>query len=121
MIGVVGRHAGHNGNNYTPWPMRSTGPSDIIDHWTAVDGGSWWLRQDPFGEPNGDNAQGAWLGGGGRGCGPNDNSFNDLSNGYDSGSNYLCSTNDKGGPGMWNDAGDCVGRGCTCAPDCTRP
>ncbi len=99
MIGVVGRHAGHNGNNYTPWAMRSDHrDGNIINHWVAVDGGEWFLRQDAFGEPNGDNCRGCWLGGGG-----------------------LCSTNDKLGPGLWNDGEPCVGHGCTCRPDCTNP
>ena len=122
MIGVVGRHDGHHGNNFTPWPMRSDHrDGNIIDHWVAVDGGEWWLRQDAFGEPNGDNSRGAWLGGGGRGCGANDNSFNDVTPGYSSGSNYLYSTNDKLGPGLWDDGEPCVGHGCNCRPDCTNP
>ena len=50
-----------------------------------------------------------------------DNHFNDLNSAYDSGPNYLCSTNDKLGPGLWNDGEPCVGHGCSCRPTCTNP
>jgi hypothetical protein len=124
--GVVGKHNGDRGNNWTPFAFNSdTGPP-LTNNWVAVDGGTWWLRDSSFGEPNGDYSQGAFLGGGLQ-CNRNHH-FNDVTGGYGSGSNYLCSTNDKGGPGVFNlqdpDTGmsqECVDAGCACAPDCRRP
>ena len=128
LTGVVSRHSGARGNNWTPFAMNSGTGTPLTDNWVAIDGGSWWLRGSSYGEPNGDNCQGCWLGGGSRNCGSTGNSFNDLSSGYDTGSRYMCSTNDKGGPGLWNYQDPatglplgCVDAGCNCAPDCRRP
>ena len=32
------------------------------EDWRTGDGGRWWLRNNAFGEPNGDYAARAWLG-----------------------------------------------------------
>jgi hypothetical protein len=124
--GVVGKHNGDRGNNWTPFAFNSDTGMPLTNNWVAVDGGTWWLRDSSFSEPNGDYSQGAFLGPG-LVCNRNHH-FNDLTGGYGSGSNYLCSTNDKGGPGVFNlqdpDTGmsqDCVDAGCACAPDCRRP
>ena len=57
-----------------------------------VDNGTWWLRDTPYSEPNGDYGSYCFLGMGGWTLPVL--YFNDGTCGYSSGSNYLCSTND---------------------------
>jgi hypothetical protein len=78
--------------NYTGCAMNSSSASACSANWRALDGGGWWLRNAPYGEPNGDYTAGCWLG--------TDNQFphqrfNDLGCGYGTGTSYICSTNDK--------------------------
>lgn len=93
--------AGSRGGNYTGVIMRDprfygTGTSD----WRTGDGGRWWLRDTTFGEPNGDYNARAYLGlaSGGYsliGYTGGDIGFNDGTESYFLGSNYLVSTNAK--------------------------
>ena len=60
---------------------------------THSDIGTWWLRDTPYSEPNGDytancflNLYGSWT--------PSSLTFNDGGCSYGSGNNYICSTND---------------------------
>jgi hypothetical protein len=98
--GVYRSNQAQNGNgNYTNKIMRSKyyGGTNNAPDWRVKDGGRWWLRDDTYGEPNGDYGPNGLLGGGGL---PNPYSlgninFNDLSNNYSTGSFYLVSTNAK--------------------------
>jgi hypothetical protein len=60
--------------------------------WVAVDGGSWWMRDSTYSEPNGDYSANCWLWVYNQDS--NNIMFNDANCGYCT-SNYLCSTNDK--------------------------
>ncbi len=78
--------------NYTTCVMNSASASACSANWFAIDGGSWWLRNAAYSEPNGDYTANLWLG--------TDNQypsgrFNDLTGGYFTGGSYICSTNDK--------------------------
>jgi len=91
--------AGNGGGNYTSKVMRhdSYGGSINALDWRVKDGGKWWLRDNAYGEPNGDYGLNGLLGGGGL---PNpysltDIDFNDLTNNYLTGNYYLVSTNTK--------------------------
>jgi hypothetical protein len=91
--------AGNGGGNYTSKVMRhsSYGGSTNASDWRVKDGGKWWLRDNAYGEPNGDYGLNGLLGGGGL---PNpysltDIGFNDLTNNYLTGNYYLVSTNAK--------------------------
>ena len=75
----------------------SYGGSSNASDWRVKDGGKWWLRDNAYGEPNGDYGLNGLLGGGGL---PNpytltDIGFNDLTNNYLTGNYYLVSTNTK--------------------------
>jgi len=91
--------AGNGGGNYTSKVMRhsSYGGSTNASDWRVKDGGKWWLRDNAYGEPNGDYGLNGLLGGGGL---PNpynltDIDFNDLWSNYQTGLYYLVSTNAK--------------------------
>ena len=91
--------AGNGNGNYTSKIMRhsSYGGTTNASDWRVKDGGRWWLRDDTYGEPNGDYGLNGLLGGGGL---PNPYNltnidFNDLSNNYLTGNYYLVSTNTK--------------------------
>ena len=64
--------------------------------WRAIDGGTWWIRDTPFSEPNGDYTAGYWIGGYGVSTATIEagQGFNDLYSGYCA-TSYVCSTNDK--------------------------
>jgi hypothetical protein len=92
-------NAGNGGGDYTTKVMRhsSYGGTNNAADWKVKDGGRWWLRDDTYGEPNGDYGSGGLLGGGGL---PNPYSltnidFNDLTSNYSTGLYYLVSTNTK--------------------------
>ena len=93
-------NAGNNGSgNYTNKVMRhsSYGGSTNASDWRVKDGGKWWLRDNTFGEPNGDYGLNGLLGGS---ILPNPYNltnivFNDLNNNYLTGNYYLVSTNTK--------------------------
>jgi hypothetical protein len=78
--------------NYTNCTMNSFA-SDKCANWQAIDGGPWFLKAAPYGEPNGDYTPGCWLAASGN---PVIGGFNDAGCGASTGGNYLCSTNDKG-------------------------
>ena len=80
-----------NGGNYTSYAMKWGSVPD----WRASDGGRWWLRDSPFGEPNGDYYGNCWLNM--YNWDPNNLQFNDYNCNYAT-SRYMCSTNDKDGP-----------------------
>jgi len=70
--------------------------------WTSVSGGPWWLRDGPYGEPNGDYTAGCWLtmawGGFRTGDYPDRGwAFNDYNCNYCF-SDYFCSTNEPQAP-----------------------
>ena len=82
-----------SGGSYTSCPMRSGG----CGGWQVPDGGRWWIRDSPYGEPNGDYIAYCWLG---MGSVPNpydltDLTFNDNQCIYSLGNYYLVSTNAK--------------------------
>jgi len=91
--------AGNGDGNYTSKVMRHSyyGGSTNASDWRVKDGGKWWLRDNAYGEPNGDYGLNGLLGGGGL---PNpysltDIDFNDLTSNYPTGNYYLVSTNAK--------------------------
>jgi len=98
--GVYRSNDARNGNgNYTNKIMRSKyyGGTNNVPDWRVKDGGRWWLRDETYGEPNGDYGPNGLLGGGGL---PNpynltNLNFNDLWNNYSTGPFYLVSTNAK--------------------------
>merc|ERR1719247_585392 len=71
--------------------------SQVSTNWKAIDGGSWFIRDTPFTEPDGHYQPGCWLSMDGWTKG--DYKFDD-SNCDFSVTNYICSTNDKGGNGV---------------------
>ena len=76
------------GGNYSGCAMNSNGCSD----WRVLDGGRWWLRATPYGEPSGDYTGNCWLS---MSHWDVDNlHFNDNGCAYAT-SRYVCSTNDK--------------------------
>jgi hypothetical protein len=97
---VYGVYRDNGGSvSYTNKVMRSAyyGGSTNAADWKVKDGGRWWLRDDTYGEPNGDYGSNGLLGGGGF---PNPYSltnieFNDLTSNYSTGLYYLVSTNTK--------------------------
>lgn len=92
---VPGIYSPTSGGNYTGCAMNSGSAGQSCPStfdWQAIDGGSWWLRDTPYGEPNGDYVAGCWLSFGGT----LPATFNDLNCIYATGSTYVCSTNDKG-------------------------
>ena len=98
--GVYRSNGARNGGGYyNDKIMRSKfyGGTNNASDWRVKDGGRWWLRDETYGEPNGDYGPNGLLGGGGL---PNpynltNINFNDLSNNYLTGSFYLVSTNAK--------------------------
>jgi hypothetical protein len=79
--------------SYVGTAMRwSQGRGSLARDWKAIDGGSWWLRDTPFGEPNGDYSANCWL----RMYGFTFGDFrsNDAGCRYST-NDYICSTNDK--------------------------
>ncbi len=86
--GVYGLGAG----DYTNCSMSST-DSVCGANWKAIDGGAWFARSIPYGEPNGDYTAECWLGT--FGSDVNGLIFNDGGCGYETGTSYVCSTNDK--------------------------
>jgi hypothetical protein len=98
--GVYRSNGARNGGGYyNDKIMRSKfyGGTNNAPDWRVKDGGRWWLRDETYGEPNGDYGPNGLLGGGGL---PNpynltNINFNDLSNNYSTGSFYLVSTNAK--------------------------
>jgi hypothetical protein len=87
------------GGNYTNKVMRHSayGGTDNAPDWRVKDGGKWWLRDNAYGEPNGDYGLNGLLGGN---VFPNpysltDIDFNDLTSNYSTGQYYLVSTNTK--------------------------
>jgi hypothetical protein len=98
-----------SGGNYTSYAMfdprlgnsgSTAGSYNGVPDWTCKDGGLWYLRDIPHSEPNGDYTANAFLGSYGA-----DTSylrpygapgFNDGSNIYYTGSNYIVSTNYAG-------------------------
>ena len=46
-----------DGGNYVGCAMKRGSCPD----WRVADGGDWWLRDSPFGEPNGDYHANCWL------------------------------------------------------------
>lgn len=48
------------GGKYTDGPMKSDAPG--AQDWTTTDGTAWWLRDSPYGEPNGDYTANCFLG-----------------------------------------------------------
>ncbi|MEN9330960.1 MAG: hypothetical protein RLZZ94_50, partial [Bacteroidota bacterium] len=98
--GVYRSNGARNGGGYyNDKIMRSKfyGGTNNASDWRVKDGGRWWLRDETYGEPNGDYGPNGLLGGGGL---PNpynltNINFNDLSNNYSTGSFYLVSTNAK--------------------------
>ena len=93
--GVYGTGVEAQHKSFSRYAMYSTNP-EVENYWHAVDGGSWFIRDTPFGQPNGDYTDGCWLGV----YGLNPLLFNDDQCKYETGPNYVCSTNDKGGPGV---------------------
>jgi hypothetical protein len=91
--------AGNGNGNYTSKVMRHSyyGGSTNASDWRVKDGGKWWLRDNAYGEPNGDYGLNGLLGGGGLPDPYNltDIDFNDLTSNYPTGNYYLVSTNAK--------------------------
>merc|ERR1719453_2564318 len=86
-------------SNY--WSKPAAGEPTVAGTWKAVDGGDWFIRNSPFAaafdsSKNTAYTPGCWL-----------SMFHWQSGDYHfeangcaySSTNYLCSTNDKGGPG----------------------
>lgn len=90
--GIVGLEQG----DFRSYAMKSS-VSQVSTNWRAIDGGSWYIRDTPFTEPDGHYQPGCWLSMDGWTEG--DYKFDD-SNCDFSVTNYVCSTNDKGGPGV---------------------
>jgi hypothetical protein len=97
-----GTGAGSSSGNYTGQIFRDARyyGSGTYD-WQVPDGGRWWLRDNSFGEPNGDYTANAFLGlysGGYTIANPYagaDIGFNDGTAAYTTGTKYLVSTNAK--------------------------
>jgi len=83
------------GKSMAAHKMNSADPT-ASSLWKATDGGSWFVRSTPFAEPSGNYQAGCLLG-------ITDYSplqVNDDECNYSTGPKYVCSTNDKGGPGV---------------------
>jgi hypothetical protein len=90
--GIVGEEQG----DYRAHAMKSS-VAQVNSNWKAIDGGSWFIRDTSFTEPDGHYQPGCWLSMDGWTQG--DYKFDD-SNCDFSVTNYVCSTNDKGGNGV---------------------
>jgi hypothetical protein len=97
--GIIGTSLAEN-TNLKDYAMNSK-TRDIGQYYKAIDDGHWFIRDTPFAEPNGDYQQGCYLGM----FGYNPSRFNDDECNYQTGSHYVCSTNDKGGVGMLPELG----------------
>ena len=91
---VPGIYKKTSGGDYGTYAMNSANAPE----WRAVDGGSWWLSDEPILEPNGDYSANCWLGMSAwnvttSGLRFNDERFNNTC--VVSSSSYVCSTNDK--------------------------
>merc|ERR1712046_264027 len=82
--------------DYSSKPMNSE-DLDAAMNWLATDGGTWFIRSTPFSQPSGDYTKGCWLGMTGWTRGHY--KFDDKLCKY-SATQYICSTNDKGGWGI---------------------
>lgn len=86
--GIYGTAAG----NFSTCAMNSN-DAVCAANWKAIDNGTWFLRDQPTGEPNGDYTADCWLG-----VGSIDDHglvFNDQNCSYSTGSTYICSDNAK--------------------------
>jgi hypothetical protein len=92
--GIIGTDAAEN-TDLKNYAMNSK-TRNITQYYKAIDNGHWFIRDTPFAEPNGDYQAGCYLGM----FGYNPTRFNDDMCEYQTGSHYICSTNDKGGEGM---------------------
>jgi hypothetical protein len=108
--GVVGNFAAI-GVDLSQTSMNSQDP-DTKNYYNAIDGGKWFLRKTPFSEPSGNYQTGCYLGV----FGFNPARFNDDYCNYDSGSKYICSTNDKGGVGILPSRQDLIADGINYPP-----
>ena len=92
--GVYRNTVGYGGD-FTGNVMNSSDPVAGIA-WRVKDGGRWWLRDTPYGEPNGDYYLNAFLGGGMyENWDLGELQFNDAYDHYFTGNYYLVSTNAK--------------------------
>lgn len=96
-----------NGGNYTGYAMYdprfgNNGSYNGAPDWIAKDGGLWYIKDVPFGEPNGDYSANTFLGTYSIETYPQwltsygSPGFNDITSGYYTGSNYIVSTNYTG-------------------------
>ena len=92
--GIYGK-SGTSGQSFSRYAMFS-GEPQTSQWWKSIDGGSWFIRGTPFAQPNGDYTDGCWLGI----FGFNPVRVNDDLCLYSTGPQYICSMNDKGGPGV---------------------
>ena len=70
--------------------------SGLYTDWQALDGGTWFLRSSTYNEPNGDYSSNVWLGGLNylsSTMASTSMTFNDITNGYSSGTTYMCAPN----------------------------
>lgn len=93
---AIYRNTSTVGGNYSSYIMRDpvyygTGAPD----WKVPDGGRWWLRDTTYGEPNGDYSNNVFLGFSNFTSTASDLRFNDIPQGYYTGTSYLVSTNAK--------------------------
>lgn len=84
-----------SGTDFTPATMNS-GDAAIAAAWRSLDGGPWFVRSSPYGEPNGDYTAGCWLSATFGGAPDADGfRFNDANCNYATGPLYVCSDNAK--------------------------
>jgi len=81
----------------TAWSDPSSMVPAVDSVWKAVDGGDWYLRDTPFTEPHGAYTPGCWM----SMLKWQQGNYHFAANDCDySSNNYICSTNDKGGPSV---------------------
>lgn len=91
-------------SNYTSYAMfdpryGNNGSYNGAPDWRCKDGGLWYIRHETFGEPSGDYTANTFLGSYSISTYPEwktsyqSPGFNDITNGYSTGSNYIVSTN----------------------------
>jgi len=84
------------GGNYSTYIMRDpVGYGTGAPDWKVPDGGRWWLRDSTYGEPNGDYSNNVFLGLSNFTSTASNLLFNDVPQGYYTGTSYLVSTNAK--------------------------
>jgi len=97
ICGAVTRNTQLNGSgNYTNVIMRD--PYNYLSgalDWKVPDGGRWWLRDLPYGEPNGDYSYDAFLSFSGVSPDGSNLTYNDGYSSAYTGTSYLVSTNAK--------------------------